>query len=182
MRADAKRNRDKIVAVAREVFRERGYDAPLDLVAKQAGVGPGTLYRHFPTRETLVDAIMQSWVDRVNEARDKALVTEGGSRALLLAWFDAYVDLVTLHKGGAAKITGAMGDEASPIRTKCRVLRAATEQVLDRVREEGALREGVDAVQVARLVGGVATVADNGDLPPDVVQPMLAVVADGLLI
>src|SRR5690242_14742591 len=65
MRADAKRNYDRIVEVAREVFREQGYDASLDEVAKRAGVGPGTLYRHFPTRDALLDAIMQSWVDRV---------------------------------------------------------------------------------------------------------------------
>ena len=52
MRADAQRNCDRIVEVAREVFREQGYDASLDEVAKRAGVGPGTLYRHFPTRET----------------------------------------------------------------------------------------------------------------------------------
>ena len=68
MRADAQRNRDRIVEVAREVFREQGYDASLDEVAKRAGVGPGTLYRHFPTRDALLDAIMQSWVDRVQDA------------------------------------------------------------------------------------------------------------------
>ncbi len=76
MRADAKRNRDRIVEVARDVFRERGYDASLDEVAKRAGVGAGTLYRHFPTRDALLDAIMQSWVDRVNEGVEKALAFE----------------------------------------------------------------------------------------------------------
>ena len=87
MRADAKRNYDRIVEVAREVFREQGYDASLDEVAKRAGVGPGTLYRHFPKRENLLDAIMQSWVDRVTETADKALAYEGPDRDLLLNWF-----------------------------------------------------------------------------------------------
>ena len=59
MRADARRNYDKIVEVARVVFREQGYDASLDEVARRASVGPGTLYRHFPKRENLIDAIMQ---------------------------------------------------------------------------------------------------------------------------
>ena len=85
MRADAKRNYDRIVEVAREVFREQGYDASLDEVAKRAGVGPGTLYRHFPNRDALLDAIMQSWVDRVDEAAEKALAHEGSPRDLLLA-------------------------------------------------------------------------------------------------
>ena len=84
MRADAQRNRERIVEVAREVFRERGYDASLDEVAKRAGVGPGTLYRHFPTRDALLDAIMQIWVERVGETTDKALAYEGPARDFLI--------------------------------------------------------------------------------------------------
>jgi AcrR family transcriptional regulator len=181
VRADAKRNYDRIVEVAREVFREQGYDASLDLVAKRAGVGPGTLYRHFPQRENLIDAIMQSWVDQVEESAAEALAREGTPREVLLAWFEAYVALISLHKGGPAKITSAMGNSDSPIATKCQVLTRANDQVVERLRGEGALRDGVDSVQMVRLVGGVATVADQGDLDPTVVRPLLEVVADGLL-
>ena len=181
MRADAKRNYDRIVEVAREVFREQGYDASLDEVAKRAGVGPGTLYRHFPTRDALLDAIMQSWVTRVDEAADKALVHEGPPREQLLAWFEEYVALISLHKGGPAKITSAMGDPESPIQTKCQVLTRASDRVFDRLREEGALREGVETLQVIRLVGGVATIADTGGLDAAAVRPLLEVVADGLV-
>ena len=79
MRADAKRNYDRIVEVAREVFREQGYDASLDEVAKRAGVGPGTLYRHFPNRGRLLDAIMQSWVDRVERGRREGARPRGAA-------------------------------------------------------------------------------------------------------
>ena len=181
MRSDAQRNYDRIVEVAREVFREQGYDASLDEVAKRAGVGPGTLYRHFPKRENLLDAVMQSWVDRVTESSEKALAHEGSDRELLLRWFEEYVALISLHKGGPAKITSAMGDPDSPIRTKCQVLTSANGRVIERLREDGALREGVDTVQVCRLVGGIATVADQGDLDTAAVRPLLEVVADGLL-
>jgi AcrR family transcriptional regulator len=181
VRADAKRNYDRIVEVAREVFRNQGYDASLDEIAKRAGVGPGTLYRHFPTRENLLDAVMQSWVDRVEETADKALAFEGSDRDLLLRWFEDYVGLISQHKGGPAKITSAMGDPGSPIVTKCQVLSRANDRVLARLREHAALRDDVDAVQVCRLVGGVATVADQGDLDAADVRSMLAVVADGLL-
>jgi AcrR family transcriptional regulator len=181
MRADARRNRDRIVEVAREVFREQGYDASLDEVAKRAGVGAGTLYRHFPTRENLLDAIMQSWVDRVDEAAAKVLAHEGPPREVLLAWFTAYVALISLHKGGPAKITSAMGDPASPITHKCQVLAGASDRVLARLRDEGALRPDVDTVHVCRLVGGVAAVADQGGLDEATVRPLLEVVADGLL-
>lgn len=182
MRADAQRNRDRIVEVAREVFREQGYDASLDLVAKRAGVGAGTLYRHFPSRETLLDAIMQSWVERVAEATDKVLAFEGPPRELLIRWFETYAELISLHKGGPAKITSAIGDPDSPIISKCRVLAASSQRVIDRLAEDGALRPDTDVVQICRLVGGVATVADNCDQPVSEIRPLLEVVADGLLV
>ena len=165
MRADAKRNYDRIVEVAREVFREQGYDASLDEVAKRAGVGPGTLYRHFPNRDALLDAIMQSWVDRVNEAADKALTHEGSPRDLLLAWFEEYVRLISLHKGGPAKITSAMGDPASPIMHKCQVLTAASDRVV-------ALRHGVMSTEQWGSTTARATIDPAGrvQLPPDALE------------
>jgi AcrR family transcriptional regulator len=181
VRADARRNYDRIVEVAKEVFREQGYDASLDEVAKRAGVGPGTLYRHFPKRENLMDAILQSWVDRVTESVDKTLAFEGEDRDLLLNWFEEYVRLISQHKGGPAKITSAMGDPESPIMTKCQVLAQANARVIDRLRDGGALREDVETIQVCRLVGGIAAVADQGELDDAAVRPMLEVVADGLL-
>ena len=181
MRADAKRNYDRIVEVARELFREQGYDASLDEVAKRAGVGPGTLYRHFPKRENLLDAILHSWVEKVTDAADKALAYEGPDRDLLLNWLEEYVRLISQHRGGPAKITSAMGDASSPIMPKCQVLADATGRVLATLRDHDALRDDVEALQVCRLVGGIATVADQSELDADAVRPMLEVVADGLL-
>ena len=181
MRADAKRNRDRIVEVAREVFRERGYDASLDEIAKRAGVGPGTLYRHFPTRDALLDAVMQVWVDRVTETTDKALTYEGPARDFLVGWFEAYVALISLHKGGPAKITSAMGVEDSPIATKTRTL-------LERHRADrrpparpgrAARRRRRPAAVPARWRGRGGR--RPGSPPPEAVRPMLEVLADGLL-
>ena len=75
-----------------------------------------------------------------------------------------------------------MGDPTSPIHHKCQVLRTAGGRVVDRLRSEGAIRADVDALQVARLVGGVAAVADQGTLDEAAVRPLLEVVADGLLV
>lgn len=179
MRADAQRNRDKLVEVARQVFREKGYDAPLDEIAKKAGVGAGTLYRHFPTRDDLHDAVMQAWVEKVEVATNKALAHEGGPRDLLLAWFESYVGLVSSYKGSPAKLTSAMGDPDSPIRTKCEVLAAANGRVIEQLGV--ALKPHVEPVQMARLIGGVAAVADTAELDAAAVHPLLEVVADGLL-
>jgi hypothetical protein len=98
-----------------------------------------------------------------------------------VTWFEEYVRLISLHKGGPAKITSAMGDPNSPILTKCQVLVRASDRIVDRLREEGALKEGVETIQKTRLVGGVATVADQSELDEAAVRPLLEVVADGLI-
>ena len=179
MRADARRNRDLIVETARTVFKAQGYDAPLDLIAKQAGVGPGTLYRHFPTREDLIDAVLQQWVDRVEETTEKVLAFEGPPRDLLVNWLVTYAELISTHRGGPAKITTAMNDPESPIGPKCNVLVSASERVRQRLVDD--LKPEVDARQMCQLVGGVATVADSSGQTVADIEPLLEVLADGLL-
>ncbi|MDQ0635017.1 AcrR family transcriptional regulator [Arthrobacter pascens] len=180
MRADAQRNRDRIVEVAREIFRAKGFDAvSMDEVAKGAGVGPGTLYRHFPTKESLYDAIIEAWAGKVNAAVDRALALDGPARVRLLTWLSDYTAMLTQHKGAAARITAALGDPGSPFAAKCQTYLAANQRLIDGM--DSALRPEVDAMGISRLVGGVAAVADNSELPDDAVASMLAVVADGLL-
>ncbi len=181
MRADAQKNHDKIVAIAIEVFTERGMDAPLDEIATRAGVGPGTLYRHFPTREDLIDAIVKSWFAEIELAADAAISSSAPAREVLLGWFRTYVARISRNKGGPVKLTTAMGNADSPIFSKCELLRLANERVLDRFRTEGVLRRDVDALEVCRIVGGVAVVADQVDLDEDAVTSMLGVIIDGLL-
>ena len=124
---------------------------------------------------------MQSWVDRVDEAAEKALAHEGPPR-------DAAARLVRGVRRADQPAQGRPGQDHlgdgrpdSPIRTKCQVLADAPATGWSTGSAEDALRDGVDAVQVCRLVGGVATVADQGDLDAAAVRPLLEVVADGLL-
>jgi len=182
MRADAQRNYDRIVAAASDVFAERGADASLDEIAKRARVGAGTLYRHFPTRENLLDAAMKNWVDRIQTAADKAAASEQPPRELLLAWFEDLVAHFSLHRGGALKLSAAMGKPDSPINRKCQVLAQANAKVVERLVAEGALQHGLDTIQVCRLVGSVAAVADQGELDGSAVRPLLEIIADGLLL
>jgi AcrR family transcriptional regulator len=180
MRADARRNYDKILATARIVFTERGTDASLDEIAKRAGVGPGTLYRHFPTREALVDALMQDWTDRVASDAEAAIASGAPAPAMLLDWFEHFIDHITLHRGAATKICAAMDDPASPMYRKCRVMGEANRRVIEHLDERGELRPGVDAANVMRLVSGVASVADTSRAEIEV-RPMLEVVVDGIV-
>lgn len=183
MRADAQRNRDRIVEVARALVRQRGIDAvSMDEIAKAAEVGPGTLYRHFPTKEALYDAVLESWVLQVNDVVDKALQTSDVPREQLMSWLSSYVELLTAHKGGAARITASLGHSDSPYATKCDTYLNANKRVIDRLAEVKALRSGIDAMQLCRLVGGVAAVADNSELDAAAIAPMLDVIADGVLV
>jgi AcrR family transcriptional regulator len=181
LRADAQRNYDKIVETARAMFRERGADASLDEIAKRAGVGPGTLYRHFPTREALIDAVMRDWADRINADADEAAAADGPSRDVLSRWFNRFVENVGIYHGAAAKVMAAMDDPQSPIYRKCQVLVAANARVLDNIRERGDLREDVDAREVMRIVSGVATVVDHSGISAPEAEPMLQIVLDGIL-
>ncbi len=181
MRADAARNRARILEVALQVFREQGYDASLDLVAKRAGVGAGTLYRHFPDRESLVNALMERWAARIHDVAVAAVAAGGSPREVLLRWLTEYVGLITLHKGGAAKLTWALDHPECPTYPKAVGLRAASELVLASLATQDALRPTADATQLCRLVGGVAAVADQSDLDPTAVRAMLEVIADGVL-
>jgi AcrR family transcriptional regulator len=181
MRADAQKNYDKIVATAVEVFTEKGMDAPLDEIATRADVGPGTLYRHFPTREDLIDAVIKSWMSQIETAADDAVASDAPAREVLQRWFGVYVARISRNKGGPSKFTSAMGNPESPIFSKCEVLRQANERVLDRFRSEGVIRSDVDALEVCRIIGGVAVVADQAGIDESATASMLGVVIDGLL-
>jgi AcrR family transcriptional regulator len=180
VRADAQRNRDRIVEVARALVRAKGFDAvSMDEVAKGAQVGPGTLYRHFPTKESLYDAVLEAWAGKVNAAVDSALALDAPARVQLLTWLTDYAAMLTEHKGAAVRITAALGDPGSPFAVKCQTYLNANQRLIDGL--GSALRPGVEAMQISRLVGGVAAVVDNSELPADSVAPMLVIVADGLL-
>lgn len=181
LRADAQRNYDKLVEAARDAFRENGAQASLDDIAKRAGVGPGTLYRHFPTRDDLIDAVMREWAAQV--AADSETVVESGlePRAALTEWFRLFLANIGIYRGAAAKVMAAMDDETSPIYRKCQVLVAANDKVMSHIDDLGALREGVDSREVMRLVSGVASVADQSGFGPKESAPMLDIVIRGIL-
>lgn len=182
MRADARRNYDKLIAAAREVFAESGAAGSLDEIAKRAGVGAGTLYRHFPTRDDLIDALMRDWTDRVAADSEAAVAAGLPPRETLTNWFEAFLGHITLHRGAAAKINAAMDDPASPIYRKCQALGTANDRVLAYVEKSGQLRPGVDSRHVMRLVSSIATLADDSRIGPAETAPMLGIVVDGILV
>ncbi len=181
LRADAQRNYDKLVAAAREVFAERGAEGSLDEIAKRAGVGPGTLYRHFPTRDDLIDALMRDWSARVLADSEAAVEADLPARETLERWFTDLIKHLTLHRGAAAKLSAAFDDPSSPIYRKCQMLADANDLVVSHLTETQALRDNVESRQVMRLVSGIATVADASGISSEETAPMLGIVIDGIL-
>ena len=112
MRADARRKYDRILEVATDVWFKQGIDASLNEVAKRAEVGPGTLYRHFPTREDLLNAVMKDWVERIQEAADIAVASSQPPRELLLTWFEEFVAHICQHAGAAGRLVAAPANGA----------------------------------------------------------------------
>lgn len=109
-RSDAQRNRELIIQVAKEAFTENGAGTSLDDIAKKAGVGPGTLYRHFPTREALLEAVYRTDVESLAEAADR-LNEDLPPMEALRAWLDLFIDHLATKKVIAAALNGSVFEE-----------------------------------------------------------------------
>jgi AcrR family transcriptional regulator len=140
------------------------------------------LYRHFPTRDDLVAALMRDWETRVVADSEAAVGADRPAGETLERWFDDLVKHLTLHRGAAARLSAAMDDPSSPIYRKCQVLAEANDQVITHLADSGQLREGVEPRQLMRLVSGVATVADASGISDDEIASMLNIVIDGVVV
>jgi AcrR family transcriptional regulator len=161
MRADARRNGELLIATARAVFAEKGAEAPLDEIAKRAGVGAGTLYRHFPNREALVEAVYRDEVNQLANLASELLASRSPSVALD-EWMRAHVGFVA-HRRGLATSLKAMLDPNGETMAWCkaRILDAA-EKMLDAGREAGTVRPDLVPYDLLRLGHAVGIVAELG--------------------
>jgi AcrR family transcriptional regulator len=174
-RADARRNFDALLAAARDVFGAHGTDASLEDIARQANVGIGTLYRNFPTRADLVEAV---YVDEVEAlARSAGAFAELAPWEALTAWLQRFVGYVATKQALADELF-AVAERDAAVFAGCRaMLHAAGEPLLRRAQEAGIVRADVTIDEVVRMVGGIAKIP--ADDPADV-QRVLAVALDGL--
>jgi AcrR family transcriptional regulator len=174
LRADAQRNREKVLRAAREAFAASGYGVPLDEIAARAGVGPGTVYRHFPSKEELFEAVVTARVqDLVGEARSRAHASDPG-RA-----FFGFFDLI--RREAAAKRD--MPDAIAIAGSLQGDLHAALDELLRRAQEAGAVRADITTPDLIVLLKGL--LRSINDAPPgtassDLSDRLLAVVTDGL--
>lgn len=179
LRADARRNRDRLLAAARDAFAAHGASASLDDIARAAGVGNATLYRHFPSREALLDAVFR---DRVQVLCDQAeaLRSLPSAEDALATWLRALIAHVTTYRGVATWLmsasAGQEGREDLPDSCQ-KAIRAAGASLLSRAQESRVVRPDVTAPQLLRLAHAIALATEE---TPGESGKLLALVMDGL--
>lgn len=160
MRADARRNYETIVRVAGEAFAEHGTHASLDDIACRAGVGPGTLYRHFPTRDCLLEAaLVESRYEL--QALAARLLDADDAGAALDDWMLALARHASTWDGLADSIAQSLSNEKSPLGASCGTLVDATGRLLDRAKEQGAVTADASARDLFVMAGSLAWAADR---------------------
>jgi AcrR family transcriptional regulator len=161
-RADGQRNRDRVLEAAREAFTRLGADASLDDVAKQAGVGAGTLYRHFPTRDELLKAVYRSEVEKLASAEKKFAETMAPMEALR-AWMLLFVDYIATKKIIAPALNTLAGDPSKVFEASYDQIWEAIRALVRRAIKSGDIRRDLDPIDLLRALIGVANVASSPD-------------------
>ncbi|MFJ4671438.1 TetR/AcrR family transcriptional regulator [Kitasatospora purpeofusca] len=180
LRADARRNREKILAAAVRVFTTQGLDAHLDRVAKEAGVGSATLYRNFPTREALVEAVYRDEVARLCAAAP-ALLAEQPPLEALRAWTRLFLDYVTTKYGMIDALRAIAATGESPYGHSRELVRAAVATLMEACAAAGAIRTDVGPADLAAALEGIALTSAGADRRPQA-ERLLDLTLDGLAV
>jgi AcrR family transcriptional regulator len=178
MRADARRNYDRLLTAAKAAFTEHGAEASLEDIARRAGVGIGTLYRHFPTRQTLLEATFRDLLDALQD-RGKALLADAGPGDALIDWLRTLMDYISRYRGLSELVMSTMRDPASDLYASCSGLREIGTRLLVRAQRAGAVRDDIEGSDLIMMVNGIAWAGQRGPANNRVDQ-MLEVMIGGL--
>jgi AcrR family transcriptional regulator len=174
LRVDAQRNHDALLTTAKAVFARLGTDAPLNVIAQEAGVGRGTLYRHFPSREHVFAAIMR---DSATVLEDKAnnLAEAPGLLDALPTWLRLYDQFATEYPGMSAHV-GGLTDDGSPVASTCGPMKKSFARLWVRAQREGRARADVTATQALALISSLPKEPTTGRT----IEPYLDIALEGL--
>src|SRR5271165_5891776 len=180
-RADARRNYDRLLAAAAAAFAEHGADdVSLEEIARRAGVGIGTLYRHFPARQALLEAVYREQVDGLDTLGGKLLASESPGEALG-EWMRAFAAFGRTKRSLSSALVETIGKDSELMSACSMILRSRTDELLSRAQEAGAARPEVKCADIFRLTHGLimATSVDPSD--PEQPDRLLALVIDSVL-
>lgn len=161
-RIDAQRNRERILEVAKEAFSRDGADARLEDIARRAGVGAGTLYRHFPTRDALIEAVYRSEVEKLVAAQQKFAATMSPMEALR-AWMLLLVDYIAAKHIIAPALNAVVGGASKLYESSRSQIQAAMSALVKRAIKSGDMRSDLDPFDLLRALIGVSHVASDRD-------------------
>jgi AcrR family transcriptional regulator len=174
-RADARRNYEKVLSAAREAFLEGGEATSLEEIARRAGVGIGTLYRHFPNRQALLEAL---YVDEVEEVcRAAGQLDDADPLEALNGWFDRFIAYLATKRALAHELFNYLDKDAELFQLCRTSLFDAGEPLLRRAQDAGVVRSDVAFPEVMQMVMGIAKIP-SGD--PDQVERLVRIALDGL--
>ncbi len=177
-RADAQRNVERLVAAAREAFAADGPNASLDDIARAAGVGPGTLYRHFPTRLALFEAVYRDNVQRLCLEGERLAASEPPADALL-DWLKGFVTVVSQKRGLAAALTEE--GRTSELFADCHaMINATAAALLERAKASGAVRDDVALADLLKMTKAFAVAAETSPEGSALAERLLGLAMDGL--
>jgi AcrR family transcriptional regulator len=165
MRADARKNRDHLLAVAGTAIAEQGVEVSLRDIARRADVGLATLIRHFPTREALLEALLRTSFDELT-VRAGDLETSSSPQEALISWVRDCVAWTTEYRGVTVLMAAAIEDTESALHASCVTLRAAGARLLARAQEAGAARTDMDGTDLFALIAALAWLGDQPALAP----------------
>ena len=179
MRADAQRNYARLLDAARAAFVERGADdVSLEEIARRAGVGIGTLYRHFPTRQALLEAVYRDQVETLSARAEELLRTESPEEALA-DWMCALVKFSSTKRSMTSALLATLGTDSELLSACATVIRGSAEALLARAQQAGVVRPDADAGDLMRLVHAVSIATEKAP-DPGQADRMLALILDGL--
>ena len=161
-RMDAQRNRERILEVAKDAFARSGAATSLDDIAKQAGVGAGTLYRHFPTRDALLEAVYRTEVEKL-AAAERKLAQDLSPIEALRAWMLLFVDYIATKQIIAPALNTLVGGHSKVFEASGAQIKAAIHVLVERAIKSGDIRSDLDPLDLLRALIGVSNVASGPD-------------------
>ena len=180
MRADAQRNYAKLLSAASAAFVESGADdVSLEGIARRAGVGIGTLYRHFPTRQALLEAVYQDQAEQLAARADELLKSDSPAEAFA-SWLHALVAFSSTKRSLTAAMVATLGKDSELMSMCSKLIKDSAEALLARAQQAGAVRADVNSTDVIRLMHGVSMVTEYAPGDPGQADRMLALILDGL--
>jgi AcrR family transcriptional regulator len=180
-RADARRNYDKLIAAAAAAFAEHGADdVSLEEIARRAEVGIGTLYRHFPARQSLLEAVYKEQVDALEVLAGKLLTAESPGDALA-EWIRAFAAFGRTKRSLSSALVATIGKDSELISACSKTLRNCTEALLDRAQRAGEARADVTSADMLRLMHGLIMATDANPSDPGQADRIVSLVISGLL-